>query len=490
MKYVPVADCEDLEGYQPGGYHPVIIGDVLGERYQVAHKLGMGGSATVWLARDKLSHNWVAVKVMMADSTSKDLEMNQHLQRTLVLDGCTPVVRLLDSFSIDGPNGHHLCLVFAVSGPSLASIRRRLIKIRPDITRGLALKLVKALAKIHSAGVVFGDLSASNVLLKVQDLKDLSLQDIYARVGAPSPEEVLEMPTEGTHTKPTTSKSAPKFVYRAVDLSGADFEYAEPDVQFIDLGEAYLTEGDITTKGMSLAYTAPEVLLLDEKPTQASDIWALACIWFEMRAAKELFPEGMYGRSGIENDIIDTVGPLPQSWQDRMAETEAEDECSVVEETRGSALHRRLRNVWSRVKVWFRLSKKETASDTDESVHFEPKLLAKIQQVGKWKEWHYMSIDQRRAYIKKSKGEDYEPPDTELIDNGPPPGPLSKQEVKDLEDVLSSMLKYEKSDRATLEDLMKHSWLTSAYEDPVGNEPWLKRYSPGRTYGMPKILKS
>ena len=62
MRYVPVAGCEDLEGYLPGGYHPVIIGDIFNRRYQVAHKLGSGGSATVWLAYDKLSERWVAVE--------------------------------------------------------------------------------------------------------------------------------------------------------------------------------------------------------------------------------------------------------------------------------------------------------------------------------------------------------------------------------------------------------------------------------------------
>ena len=233
MRYVPVAGCEDLEGYQPGGYHPVIIGDIFNRRYQVSHKLGSGGSATVWLAYDKLSERWVAVKVMMAKPTSKDLEMNQYLQKALGSGVSNPVVPLLDWFSIDGPNGNHLCLVFAVSGPSLASIRRRLIKIRPDVARSLALKLVKALEKIHRAGVVFGDLSAANVLLKLVDIDNLSLEDIYARTGQPSPEEVLEMPTEGTQTIPATSDNVPKFVYKAVDLAGADFEYAQADVQFI-----------------------------------------------------------------------------------------------------------------------------------------------------------------------------------------------------------------------------------------------------------------
>ncbi|XP_044715592.1 uncharacterized protein HRG_10773 [Hirsutella rhossiliensis] len=46
-----MACVEDVEKYVPGGYHPVDIGDVIhtGEQsYQIIHKLGHGGSSTVW----------------------------------------------------------------------------------------------------------------------------------------------------------------------------------------------------------------------------------------------------------------------------------------------------------------------------------------------------------------------------------------------------------------------------------------------------------
>jgi hypothetical protein len=49
-------DVEDLEKYRPGGYHPVSIGDIFSRgRYEVLHKLGYGGSSTVWLVLDRQS---------------------------------------------------------------------------------------------------------------------------------------------------------------------------------------------------------------------------------------------------------------------------------------------------------------------------------------------------------------------------------------------------------------------------------------------------
>ncbi len=46
-------DAEPLARYRKGGYHPTHLGDMLNNgRYNIVHKLGWGGYATVWLARD------------------------------------------------------------------------------------------------------------------------------------------------------------------------------------------------------------------------------------------------------------------------------------------------------------------------------------------------------------------------------------------------------------------------------------------------------
>lgn len=63
----------------------------------------------------------------------------------------------------------------------------------------------------------------------------------------------------------------------------------------------------------------------------------------------------------------------------------------------------------------------------------------------------------------------------------PPPGPLSDEEAADFEDVLASMLKAERADRVALENLVCHPWLEREY-GPSEDEPWLQRYSRGRTF--------
>lgn len=49
----PSDDTEDIfYMYRPGGFHPVHLGDLLDGRFEVVHKLGHGGHATVWLCQE------------------------------------------------------------------------------------------------------------------------------------------------------------------------------------------------------------------------------------------------------------------------------------------------------------------------------------------------------------------------------------------------------------------------------------------------------
>jgi hypothetical protein len=43
---------EGEDAYRPGGFHPVFIGDVYNNRYEILRKIGYGGYSTVWLVRD------------------------------------------------------------------------------------------------------------------------------------------------------------------------------------------------------------------------------------------------------------------------------------------------------------------------------------------------------------------------------------------------------------------------------------------------------
>ncbi|KEZ40231.1 hypothetical protein SAPIO_CDS9292 [Scedosporium apiospermum] len=64
-------EIEHIYDYEPGGHHPVRLGDTFGDagRYRVIHKLGSGGFATVWLCQDMTvteTPGYWALKIVVA----------------------------------------------------------------------------------------------------------------------------------------------------------------------------------------------------------------------------------------------------------------------------------------------------------------------------------------------------------------------------------------------------------------------------------------
>lgn len=155
-------DVENLEHYRVGGYHPVELGDQFGDsRYEIVHKLGYGGSSTVWLAKDRVNNRYVSLKILKAQNSKS---CSEATIRALLREGNqnhpghSYVLTLLDEFHCDGPNGRHQCLVSDVTGPSVMEVKEATegemlsVETAQNITAQLAL----GLTFIHSCGIVHG----------------------------------------------------------------------------------------------------------------------------------------------------------------------------------------------------------------------------------------------------------------------------------------------------------------------------------------------
>lgn len=152
---------EDRELYIPGGYHPVHLGDTLGEdhRYRVHYKLRYSESATVWLCRDVEVGEYVSVKIMVANKSSEDcpeLKLMKLMEQEELnfMSGGDRVDVPHDHFWINGPNGTHLCLVSSVGLP-LVDVSSSL-DIRAELSSKFALQVVQGLEFLHKNGICHG----------------------------------------------------------------------------------------------------------------------------------------------------------------------------------------------------------------------------------------------------------------------------------------------------------------------------------------------
>lgn len=159
IEYNYISGVETLEKYEPGGYHPVMVGDILHDRYYIADKLGQGGYSTVWLAHDTYLKQYVALKVNIASSIPREPKVLKALSAP------TPFLRryprpalvpsLLDEFEVQGPNGTHTCHTVTLAACSLRDVSFNHV-LPLDIARALSYSLAQAVAYIHSRGYVHG----------------------------------------------------------------------------------------------------------------------------------------------------------------------------------------------------------------------------------------------------------------------------------------------------------------------------------------------
>ena len=157
FQYQLIEEVELLERYRLGGYHPICVGDVLKDRYRVVHKLGHGTFSTIWLSRDEQKAAYVAVKVSTGDSSAHEAKtlrmlMNRWPAHT---NGRPLIPVILDEFEIEGPNGHHECIVTAPAQSSV-SAASFCCYFQLETARILAAELALAVAFVHIQGYVHG----------------------------------------------------------------------------------------------------------------------------------------------------------------------------------------------------------------------------------------------------------------------------------------------------------------------------------------------
>lgn len=163
---------EKVYDYEPGGHHPVHLGDVLHERYLVINKLGSGGYANICLCQDtrqdalKTTPMYVAVKIIMAEASSEECpELRAIKLKDLGLDsGSTEKLCLpLDHFKIDGRNGSHHALVNPVLGPRVTTLLHMSEASNfGAVLRDICFQATQAMSTLHANGICHGGMSLSS----------------------------------------------------------------------------------------------------------------------------------------------------------------------------------------------------------------------------------------------------------------------------------------------------------------------------------------
>lgn len=168
--YFLEVDVENFEEYRHGGYHPSLIGDTFCDnRYTIVHKLGFGGYSTIWLARDQQLQRYVSLKILAASASGESAEgtiLSSLRNGDSAHIGKQFIPLLLDQFSFNGPNGHHLCLVGQPFGCSIARSQEDSVDLMfpVDAARSIAAQLIVGLSYLQACGICHGARTLASTL--------------------------------------------------------------------------------------------------------------------------------------------------------------------------------------------------------------------------------------------------------------------------------------------------------------------------------------
>lgn len=154
---------ERLPWYRQDQFYPVRIGEIMASKYRILGKLGYGAHSTSWLCRDIRQDGFVAVKVCTRETNriqqnQRELRFYEHVSSISSQHPGQFFIRgLLDTFTLNGPTGEHLCLVqqpmhMTIRELQYQSQSRRLTE---QLLKWTLSNILRALSFLHDeAGVI------------------------------------------------------------------------------------------------------------------------------------------------------------------------------------------------------------------------------------------------------------------------------------------------------------------------------------------------
>ncbi len=162
-----------------------LTGQKLG-KYEILEKLGQGGMAQVYKARQPLIERFVAIKVMQTHLTDSEQFVNKFLREAQRLGQLRHpnIVSILD---FDIVEGTHFLVMDFVSGSSLGEYLEMRKSLSPAEALSISSQIASALQYAHVKGVVHCDLKPANVMFQDATFQQVVLTDFgIARILDPT----------------------------------------------------------------------------------------------------------------------------------------------------------------------------------------------------------------------------------------------------------------------------------------------------------------
>ena len=158
---------------------------IINERYEVIKRIGRGGMADVFLARDRLLDRNVAIKVLFAEF-AVDPNFVERFRREAQAAANLSHPNIVNVFDWGRHSGTYFIAMEYVDGRTLADILRSNGHLTSKQAAEIASEVTAALGFAHAAGLVHRDIKPANVLIGTNGSVKVADFGIARALNAPS----------------------------------------------------------------------------------------------------------------------------------------------------------------------------------------------------------------------------------------------------------------------------------------------------------------
>ncbi|HZF47557.1 MAG TPA: protein kinase [Polyangiaceae bacterium] len=151
------------------------LGDVFANRFYIDRVAGSGGMGTVYRARDQLSSDWVALKLLHDQGSARGDEDRFVREAQILSELRHPGIVAYVAHGLT-PQGQRFLVMQWLDGEDLAQrLSRGPLSLSDTLT--LTGRVTEALAFAHAQGVIHRDLKPTNLFLPSGDISQLKILD-------------------------------------------------------------------------------------------------------------------------------------------------------------------------------------------------------------------------------------------------------------------------------------------------------------------------
>lgn len=145
------------------------------------------------------------------------------------------------------------------------------------------------------------------MLFALHDVANWTDSEVYRHLGAPRKTQLLLM--DGSPA------AAPREVVEGINFRSLDPKLLSGQACIVDFGLSFRSGNPPSEiPGIPRSFLAPE-LCFGYLESQASDVWSLGCVIFELHSSRILFPLIFDQLDLLIGTIVDTLGNLPDQWE-------------------------------------------------------------------------------------------------------------------------------------------------------------------------------